>query len=226
MTTYGYEERAKAADLFEQGHGYYSAATTLGLPLGCLKSWLSTFNAVGREVFLQMGTEHQSYDYETKLAAVIDFLEIGMTRAEVMEKHGICSLTALKSWARAYRKGGPEALRPKPKGRRPKDPDAPPKPASREEELEDENRRLRAEVAYLKNCAPWRRRSDCLGEMPGNQRAFRAGTHAQGPPGRVGDPVVDLPLQQGARAQADQVRAARQGRRDLLQDEKRMRAQC
>ena len=55
---------------------------------------------------------------------------------------------------RLYRGGGAEALRPGPKGRprgsRPK-----PRARTREQELEERCRRLEAEVAYLKNCAPW-----------------------------------------------------------------------
>ena len=58
--------------------------------------------------------------------------------------------TQLKQWAKAYREGGPGALRPKPKGRPRKPGGEPSGPATREEELEAENRRLRAEVAYLK----------------------------------------------------------------------------
>ncbi len=54
-----------------------------------------------------------------------------------------------QAWAKGYREGGPEALRPRPKGR-PRKGDSPPRPKTREQELEDENRRLRAEVAYLK----------------------------------------------------------------------------
>lgn len=45
-----------------------------------------------------------------------------------------------------YREGGAEALRPKPRGRPRKEA----APATREEELEREVRRLEAQVAYLK----------------------------------------------------------------------------
>lgn len=150
MTEHDYEMRAKAADLFEQGYSYCATSTVLGLPMYCVKKWESTFKAVGREVFLQMGKVQRNYDYETKLAAVTDYLDAGLTRQEVMQRHMITSRSNLERWVRAYREGGAEALKPKRKGRPPKNPDAPPRPASREQELEAENRRLRAEVAYLK----------------------------------------------------------------------------
>ena len=53
-------------------------------------------------------------------------------------------------WVKAYREGGPEALAPRPKGRPRKAGGGSPKHADRAQELEEENRRLRAEVAYLK----------------------------------------------------------------------------
>ena len=63
----------------------------------------------------------------------------------------ILTLTAapLDRWCRLYRKGGAEALKPKPKGR-PKGAKAKPRELTREQELEERCRRLEAEVAYLK----------------------------------------------------------------------------
>ena len=59
-------------------------------------------------------------------------------------------LTLTLKWAQKYREGGPDALRPKPKGRPRSAEGGEPRPKSREAELEEENRRLRAENAYLK----------------------------------------------------------------------------
>lgn len=59
------------------------------------------------------------------------------------------SATSLKEWARAYREGGPEALRPKPKGR-PRGAGGKPGEPTREQELERRVRKLEAENAYLK----------------------------------------------------------------------------
>ena len=97
-----------------------------------------------------MGSSHKKYDFETKLAAAIDYTEGGLTRQEVMSKYGIASLDPLLKWAQKYREGGPDALRPKPKGRPRSAEGGEPRPKSREAELEEENRRLRAENAYLK----------------------------------------------------------------------------
>lgn len=40
-----------------------------------------------------------------------------MSKSDAMARCGIMSLAPLEKWCRAYREGGAEALRPKPKGR-------------------------------------------------------------------------------------------------------------
>ena len=154
------ETREKAAGLIDRGHGCGSVASALAISESVAHDWVSTYRAVGREAFLSMGSKRRRYSYETKLAAARDYVDGGMAASEVMSRHGVVNLSQVKDWARAYREGGPEALRPRPKGR-PKG--RPAGPATREEELEAENRRLRAEVAYLKKL----RALEAAGRAPG-----------------------------------------------------------
>lgn len=103
---------------------------------------------------MAMGRKYARYSYETKLAAARTVVDGGgMTRAEAMEGFGIASTTPLKNWVRAYREGGPEALRPKPRGR-PAGSASPPGEPTREQELERRIRKLEAENAYQKNRSP------------------------------------------------------------------------
>lgn len=76
-----------------------------------------------------------------------------MARPEAMDRFDVASRSALDAWCRLYREGGAEALRPKPKGR-PRGSGAKAAPATREEGLEREVRRLEAQVTYLKNDSP------------------------------------------------------------------------
>ena len=93
--------------------------------------------------------DYTVYVGETKVAAARDHVENGLTKAEVMAIHGIASVTPLERWCREYRSGGPDALRPKPKGR-PRGAKSKPRPApTREQLLEEENAYLKARVAYL-----------------------------------------------------------------------------
>lgn len=143
---HGPDLRAEAVALFELGYGDKATATMLGLSERIAQKWLYTYRAVGKEALLV--TKHKSYPYETKLAAARDVVDGGATKPETMEKYGIASLTPLERWCRAYREGGPDALLPKPKGRRPK----PDKPAyaSREEELGARVRELELELEIQK----------------------------------------------------------------------------
>ena len=95
------------------------------------------------------GNGGRCYDWETKVAAARDHVENGMAKTEFMARHGIASIASLERWCRDYRSGGPEALRPKPKGR-PKGAKSKPKPEpTREQELAEQVAYLKAKVAYL-----------------------------------------------------------------------------
>lgn len=115
MQRHSYEMRRHAADLIEEGHSFRAIANELAISKSIARKWVHTYRSVGREVFLGMGSSHKKYDFETKLAAVIDYTEGGLTRQEVMSKYGIASLDPLLKWAQKYREGGPDALRQSPR---------------------------------------------------------------------------------------------------------------
>lgn len=142
--------RLRAVELYDEGRGCKSIASLLGISDETVRTWLDTYRSTGIEGLTAMGAKHTAYTFETKLAAVKAVAEEGMTKPEAMARFGIASTTSLKSWLRAYREGGPEALRPKPKGRpRGSVPKTPPE-ETREQELERRVRKLEAENAYLK----------------------------------------------------------------------------
>lgn len=145
MTVHDRSARERACGLFGRGLGRKAAAARLGVPAKTVRKWQQTYRAVGRDALLDMGT-HRRYDYGTKVAAASAVVDGGMPKPGAMERFGIASESPLRSWCRLYREGGAEALRPRPKGRPRKEA----APATREEELEREVRRLEAEVAYLK----------------------------------------------------------------------------
>lgn len=146
---YGSEVRSAAADRFAAGRGYKSVARELSVPAEAVRKWLLTYRSVGREALLGMGKSHASYGWETKVAAASAVVDGGRPKPEVMAELGIASLAPLNAWCRAYREGGAEALRPRPKGR-PRGSGPRAEPRTREQELEERVRRLEAEVAYLK----------------------------------------------------------------------------
>ena len=137
------------ADLIRGGAGRRSLARRLGVPVSTAGKWVLSYRFGGEAALMGEREGNRRYDYETKLAAVRDHVEHGLTKAEVMEKYRIAGPTPLERWCREYRSGGPDALRPKPKGR-PRGAKSKPRPApTREQLLEEENAYLKARVAYL-----------------------------------------------------------------------------
>ena len=141
--------RMRAVELHKEGYGRASVASLLGIPEKTVRQWLDIYRSVGIEVLALMGTKKAVYPFESKVAAVRAVVDEGMTRPEAMAKFGIASPSSFKKWLKAYREDGPEALRPKPKGR-PKDAKAEPRAETREQELERRIQELEAENAYLK----------------------------------------------------------------------------
>ena len=141
--------RLRAAELYDRGQGRASIAALLGIPEETVRKWLDIYRSVGIEVLTMMGRKHTAYSFETKLAAVRAVVDEGMTKPEAMAKFGIASPSSFKKWLRACREEGPEALRPRPKGR-PRGSGSPTKETTREQELERRVRKLEDENAYLK----------------------------------------------------------------------------
>lgn len=146
---YSLETRLLAAELFERGHGYGSTAHALGVPDEAVRKWFETYRAVGIGALRDMGTKKTRYSYEVKVAAARAVAEEGLSVPEAMARFSVASKSPLQNWVRAYREGGAEALRPKPRGR-PTGSKAAPRETTREQELERRIERLEAENAYLK----------------------------------------------------------------------------
>ena len=117
-----------------------------------LNRWIKQFNHNGINE-LEVRGEKQTYSLEFKLS-LVQAVKQGKFSAEAACLHfGIANSGVVSQWLQAFEKQGINGLIPKPKGRptmKPKYPKMPSKPKTREEELELENLRLRAESAILK----------------------------------------------------------------------------
>ena len=89
----------------------------------------------------------QQYSFEIKKEVVERFIA-GETKMNLAREFGLSSDQLVRGWVRAWRAGGDEALKPKPKGR-PKG-SSKPKALTEEEKLRRKVERLEAENAYLK----------------------------------------------------------------------------
>lgn len=111
------EARKAAIGLFELGHGYKSAAIALSLPVEAVRTWQEIYRAFGSEELLCTDGKQGRYTYEQKVGAASAVVDGGMTKAEEMAAFGIMSMSPLKNRCALYRRGGAEALRPRPKDR-------------------------------------------------------------------------------------------------------------
>lgn len=104
--------------------------------------------------------ENKNYSFEFKLHVVELYISTEMSYQELAISVGIKNPGIVTEWVRRYRAAGPDALRPKRKGRKPKvtKPKEQQIPLTEKEkadaeylrQLEEENLKLRIENAYLK----------------------------------------------------------------------------
>ena len=140
------QQREQLVELFEQGMGYKAAANALGVSKHAVQSLYRRFVLRGRLCLVEKPTKQQ-YSFEIKKEVVERHLA-GETRMDLAREFGLSSDQLVKDWVRKWRKGGDEALIPKPKGR-PKGSTAP-KRLTEAEQLRRQIARLEAENAYLK----------------------------------------------------------------------------
>ena len=139
-------QREQLVELFEQGMGSIAAANALGVSKYAVRTLYRRFQLHGRLCLVEKPTKQQ-YSFEIKKEVVQRHLA-GETRMDLAHEFGLSSDQLVKDWVWKWRKGGDEALKPKPKGR-PRG-SAVPKRLSEEEQLRRQIARLEAENAYLK----------------------------------------------------------------------------
>lgn len=139
-------QREQLVELFEQGMGYRAAANALGVSRYAVRTLCRRFKLHGRLCLVEKPTKQQ-YSFEIKKEVAERYLA-GETAMDLAREFGLSSPQLVRAWSWKWRKGGDEALKPKPKGR-PKG-SVTPKPLSQEEKLRRQIARLEAENAYLK----------------------------------------------------------------------------
>lgn len=121
-----------------------------------VRRWIAGYQQHGARA---LSKKFDHYSQEFKLRVLREIKQQELSQAEAAARFDVRGVGAIAIWQRQYDEGGPEALKPKPRGRPPKTmsipkpPKAAPPPAddaSALEKLRKENEYLRAEVAYLK----------------------------------------------------------------------------
>lgn len=141
------DQRQAAVALFEGGLGRDAVATRLGVSPDAVRDLYDRWRIWGRGALMPKPTK-RLFSFEEKRTVVERFLA-GETTPDLAQEYELSSPKLIQRWARRYHAEGAEGLRPKPKGRPKRDPDAPVRAETELERLRRENERLRAEVAYL-----------------------------------------------------------------------------
>ena len=161
MAKYSFEFQLKIVQAYLNGEGGYvflSKKFNVSAKRD-IEKWVATYNTLGEDGLLR-SRKKQTYSFDFKLHVVELYLTTEVSYQELALQVGINNPPLLAKWVNDYRIAGPDALREKRKGRRPKlaepkndkilqsvvrNPDV-----EYLQQLEEENLRLKIENAYLK----------------------------------------------------------------------------
>ncbi len=176
MAKYSCEFKLKLVQEYLNGKGSYDyLAKKYNIP-SCtpLKEWVAAFKEFGKEGLLR-SREKKNYSFQFKLHVVELYLSSEVSYRDLAISQGINNSPLIAKWVNDFRIAGPDALRPKKKGRKKtldiKEFKKPSKPfgeksvdtsAEHVKELEDENLKLRIENAYLKELRRLRLEEEAL----------------------------------------------------------------
>lgn len=119
MAKYSFEFKRMVVMEYLKGQGsYIFLAKKHGiLSSTCIKDWVAIYNRFGEDG-LRRSRQHQEYTFEFKLHVVELYLSSEVSYTELASQVGITNRAQIVSWVNAYRVVGPDALRPKKKGRK------------------------------------------------------------------------------------------------------------
>lgn len=161
MAKYSFEFKKQIVQEYLTGKGGYKyLSNKYGIPSGnVLEKWVNAYNEFGDEGLMR-SRKNETYSFEFKLHVVELYLSTEVSYQELALTVGMKNPPLISKWVNDFRIAGPDALRPRRKGRcsnvsKPKEI----KQANNEsqntdskylKQLEDENLKLRIENAYLK----------------------------------------------------------------------------
>ena len=164
MAKYSYEFKMKVVQSYLDGVGsYVYLARKYNIPSKTrIEEWVKAYKEFGKEGLLR-SRKNKNYSFQFKLSVVELYLSSEVSYQELALSQGINNPSQIVKWVNDFRIAGPDALRPKKKGRKKtlginetkstakinkeKNIDT---SAEHIRELEDELLKLRIENAYLK----------------------------------------------------------------------------
>lgn len=164
MAKYSYEFKKQVVKSYLNGEGGTPyLAKKYNIPSAKdIQKWIGAYKSFGNDG-LTRSRKNKNYSFEFKLHVVELYLTTEVSYQELALAVGITNPPLITKWVNDFRIMGPDALRPKQKGRK-KSLESPKKPNSKEQavsepvdtsteyvkQLEDELLKLKIENAYLK----------------------------------------------------------------------------
>ena len=164
MSKYSYEFKKKVVMSYLNGEGGYTyLANFYSIPSKTrIREWVAAYQKFGDEGLFR-SRQQAKYSFEKKLSVVELYLSSEISYQDLALQEGITNPCMIVNWVNRFRAAGPEALRPRKKGRK-KTLDKPKTDSKVQEtkeriidtsaehvkELEDELLKLRIENAFLK----------------------------------------------------------------------------
>ena len=164
MSKYSFEFKKQVVNAYLNGEGGYTyLANKFGIPSdNTVKLWVDNYNAFGDEG-LKRSRKKDFYSFEKKLSIVELYLSSEISYQDLALQEGITNPSMITNWVSRFRAAGPDALRPRKKGRKktlnttngntqnkPVEESSVDTSAEHVKELEDELLKLRIENAFLK----------------------------------------------------------------------------
>ena len=164
MSKYSYEFKKNVVMSYLNGEGDYTyLANFYSIPSKTrIREWVAAYQKFGDEGLFR-SRQQAKYSFEKKLSVVESYLSSEISYQDLALQEGITNPCMIVNWVNRFRAAGPEALRPRKKGRK-KTVDKPKTDSKVQEteerivdtgaeyvkELEDELLKLRIENAFLK----------------------------------------------------------------------------
>ena len=172
MAKYSFEFKRMLVKEYESGKvGYRSIAQKYGLDHSALRLWVANYRRYGEEG-LKRSRQNQNYTFDFKLHVIELYLTSELSYRQLALQVGMTNPAMIVKWVTEYRIAGVEALKPRKKGRKRK---MDKENITREiekngsedqrellKQLQEENLRLRIEIAFLKEARRLRLEEEAL----------------------------------------------------------------
>ena len=176
MAKYSFEFKQKVVQEYLNGKGSYEyISKQSNMPdKKQVRIWVNAYKELGKEGLMR-SRKNKNYSFQFKLSVVELYISSEVSYQELALSQGIKNPSLIVKWVNDFRIAGPDALRPKKKGRKKtldiREFKKPSKPneeqsidtsAEHVKELEDELLKLRIENAYLKELRRLRLEEEAL----------------------------------------------------------------